>query len=82
MAAGADKKNANIKWFRDHLGELLSDARLRGKFVVVHDESVKASFDSFNSALREAVTKFPSSEFVVQQVIEDTATINYLRAAL
>jgi hypothetical protein len=82
MAATATKKEANIQWFRGHLGTLLADVRLKGKFVVVHDMEVKSKFDTFETALREAISKYPADEFAIQQVIEDNATINYLRAAI
>jgi hypothetical protein len=78
----SDQKAANIQFFRSELPKLLSNALLRGKFVVVHNEEVRASFDTFDAALRHAVANFPADEFIIQRVIEDTATINYLRPAI
>lgn len=78
----ADKKLMNIEFFRAQLPTLLGNPLLRGKFVVVHDQQVKQSFDTFDSALRFAVSQFPSDEFVIQQVVDDNEAINFLRAAI
>jgi len=75
-------KEDNIQAFRSKLPELLTNPLLRGKFVVVHAKEVKASFDTFDAALRHAVANYPTTEFIVQRVIEDSATINYLRPAI
>lgn len=77
-----DKKQMNIEFFRAQLATLLANPLLRGKFLVVHDQQVKQSFDTFDSALRYAVSQFPPEEFIVQQVVEDNEVINFLRAAL
>jgi hypothetical protein len=78
----ADKKTENVQYFRSHLAELLQQPLLRGKFVVVHDKEVKASFDTFDAALRHAVASFPVTEFIIQQVVEENATVSFLSAAL
>lgn len=39
-----------------------------GKFVVFHDGQLQGSFDSFDSAAREAVKRFRDSPFLIRQV--------------
>ena len=39
-----------------------------GKFIVFHDGELQGSFDSFDSAAREAVKRFRDSPFLIRQV--------------
>jgi hypothetical protein len=78
----SDQKQVNIQFFRSELPKLLGNALLRGKFVVVHDKEVRATFDTFDAALRHAIAHFPPDEFIIQQVVEDNATVSFLSAAL
>jgi hypothetical protein len=73
---------ANVNAFRSALADLLTSPLTRGKFVVVHDQAVKGAFDTFDVALRAALSQFPAGEFIIQQVIEDSAVVNFLRAAV
>jgi hypothetical protein len=77
-----EKKNANVQFFRGRLPELVKDPILRGKFVVVHELAVKNAFDTFDGALRFALANFPEDEFIIQQVVADSDTVSFLRAAL
>jgi hypothetical protein len=77
-----EKKTANVQYFRSHLAELLGNPLLRGKFVVVYDETVKGAYDTFDVALRSALAQFPAEDFIIQQVIEDNSVVSFLRAAL
>ncbi len=81
MCAASEKKRGNIDWFVANRDKLLTDQRLRNKFVVIHDLEVKSSFDTFDAALRAALATLPADEFAIQQVVEENATINFLRAA-
>jgi hypothetical protein len=76
----ADKKSENIQFFRTQLPELLKNQFLRGKFVVVYSQQVQGAFDTFEAALKNAIATYPADEFIVQQVIEDSAMVSFLRA--
>ncbi len=39
-----------------------------GKFVIFYDGQLQGSFDSFDSAAREAVKRFRDSPFLIRQV--------------
>jgi hypothetical protein len=78
----SDPKTINVQFFRSKLPELLANPLLNGKFVVLHSEAVKASFDTFDAALRHAVATFPADEFIIQQVVDDNATVSFLSTAL
>lgn len=74
----AATKAANVEFFRSKLGEYLENPLLRGKFVVVHDQQLRGSYDRFDVALRYAVAAFPPDEFIVQQVVADNATVSFI----
>ena len=61
---------------------MLSDPLKTGKFVVIHNQSVKYIADSFQSALKFALENFSPDEFIVQQNIDETNFINYLSRAV
>jgi hypothetical protein len=82
MPENQEKKEANIAWFRANLGELVKNTLMQGKFVVVYNKAIVASFDTFDAALREAVAQFPADEFAIQQVVADNEVINLIRLAL
>jgi hypothetical protein len=77
----SDKKAPNIAFFRDNLSSWLKDEKLHNKFIVIHDRTVRGAFDTFNAALRDAVSRFPSDEFVIQQVIDASEVVNYIHCA-
>lgn len=77
-----EKKQANIDWFRNNLDRLVGDRLMHGKFVVVHNQSIVASHDTFEAALREALQTLPADEFAIQQVIGDSEVISFIRVAI
>ena len=76
-----DPKIANIEFFKAHLADFLADPLKRNKFVVIHAQSVKGTFDTFEAALQHAVAGYPAAEFVIQQVVDEREVINFIRAA-
>lgn len=78
----SDKKAENIAFFKENLPAWLADEKLRDKYVVIHDRKVRGAFDTFNAALRDAVLRFPSDEFVIQQVIDASEVVNFIHCAV
>lgn len=77
----SDAKATNIDYFRANVAEWLKDEKLRNKFVVIDSQTIRGSFDTFDAALRDAVARFPSADFVIQQIIDESEIINFIRAA-
>jgi hypothetical protein len=77
-----EKKQRNIKYFQQHLRELLADPLLKGKFVVISEEKVQSASDTFEGALSQAVARFPAEDFIVQQVVDESGQVNFLHGAL
>ncbi|HNW82990.1 MAG TPA: hypothetical protein PKG52_08885 [bacterium] len=71
-----------MNYFRRELPELAKNTLTKGKFLIIHSESVKGAFDTFEAALKEALSHYPQSEFVIQQAVSDEETVNFLFQAL
>ncbi len=44
------------------------EAHSMGKWVLIHDESIIGTYDSFDAAAKDAVTKFGRGPFLIRQV--------------
>lgn len=75
------KKQQNIQYFREHVKEFLESPYLKDKFAIIYDGKIQATADTFEAALNEAVSKFPADEFIVQQVVDESAQNNFLFGA-
>ncbi len=76
------KQKENIDFFNSKLNELLKDPILRNKFLIIYNKEIKGSYDSFETAIKYAATQFPKDEFIIQQVISDNDTNNFLYSAI
>ena len=81
MANSQTPKDKNLKFFEKELLRLLGDVAYKNKFVVIHGEAIKGTYDTFETALSFAVANFPAQEFVIQRVIGQGEQIDFLRAA-
>lgn len=81
----SDIQEKNIAFFKENLNELIKNPLYKHKFAIVHDSEVRGlfdTFDTFDKALSDAVSKFPVNEFIIQQVVSDEETINFIYSAL
>lgn len=72
----------NLNFFNEKLGELLKDPAYAQKFVVINNKKITAVFDTFSSALEFAISNYTQGEFVIQQVLDKSDQINFLRSAV
>lgn len=72
----------NLSFFKTKLPSLLADKLTASKFVVIHGNQVQHVADSFDNALKFAISHFPPNEFIVQQVIDEASTISFLYFAV
>ena len=54
----------------------------QGKFIVINNEQIKGSYDSFERALNFAVSNFSANDFIIQHTIDDKELINFIRSAI
>ncbi|MBI5698698.1 hypothetical protein HZC35_00085 [Candidatus Saganbacteria bacterium] len=76
------RKEENLNFFKSKLLELLSNPTYKDKYLVISNKEIKNVFDTFNSALEYAVATFPNEEFIIQQVVDETKVVNFIRAAV
>lgn len=72
----------NYDYFTSHLSEYLENRLLRNKFGVFFDEELQAVYDSFEAAFSEACAHYPMGEFIIQQLIDPSEIIGFLRSAV
>ena len=75
------EQERNYEFFRKELRELLSDPLKEGKYVIIHNETVKGFYDTFAAAYRVACSKF-TKDFIVQQIVDESKIVNYLSPAV
>lgn len=78
----SNAQKENLAFFKKELKNFLQNELYKGKFIIIHDKQVKGIFDTFEAAINFAVSKYPRNEFVIQQVIDESDTINFLFSAL
>ncbi len=78
----SDIQEKNLAFFKSVLNELIKNPLYKHKFAILYNCEVKGLFDTFDTALSEAVSKFPVNEFIIQQVVSDEETINFIYSAL
>ncbi len=71
----------NLEFFQKELPGLLTNVAYKGKYIVINAEEIKGAYDSFDLALNFAVANFPPSEFIIQQVIDESECINFICSA-
>lgn len=80
MLSAAQQKNYDF--FLKHLQEYLSSPILKGKFVQIFNEELTGAFDTFEAAYVDACAKLPLGEFIIQQVIDGSETVEFLWSAV
>jgi len=74
-------KQDNIQYFNQNISNWIKDPIMQNKFVVISNKEIKAQFDSFESALDYAVKKCDVNEFIIQQIIDEKTTNNFIISA-
>ena len=70
------------RFFKEHLGEYLANPQLNNKFVVVADCEVKGFHDTFAAAYESALSQLAPGTFIIQQVVDDNASVSFLATAV
>jgi hypothetical protein len=78
----SEKQKENITFFHENLETWAANPLYKLKFVVIVEKEMKGLFDTFDAALNDAVAKFPSGDYIIQQIISEQETVNFLYPAL
>ena len=77
-----EKQKENIAYFNENIEKLLADPLYNLKFVIISEKKIKGIFDTFDTALNEAAMKLSNGEYIIQQVISEKETVDFLYPAL
>ena len=75
-------QEVQYEYFREHLKEFLADRQLNNKFIVIADCEVKGSHDTFAAAYETALSQFAPGTFIIQQVVDENASVSFLATAV
>lgn len=78
----SEVQQKNYEFFTAHLPEYLKDKLLRNKFGVFYGEELRGVYDTFELAFSEACAQFPQGEFIIQQLIDSSEIVEFLRLAV
>jgi hypothetical protein len=56
----------DVQFFKSHLSEMMES--YPGRYVIIHDQRVVSTCDSFETALAEAAARYYPSPFLVQHI--------------
>ena len=77
-----DKQEKDMNFFNENIEKWVKDPLYRQKFAVISDEKITGLYDSFETALSNAVITFCAGEYIIQQILPENETINFLTPAL
>ena len=77
-----EKQRQDIAFFNENLETWADNPLYRLKFVVISEKELKGIYDTFEAALGAAVVAFNSGEYIIQQILPENETVNFLSPAL
>lgn len=77
-----EKQQQDILFFNKNLETWVNNPLYKLKFVIISGEELKGVYDSFETALGAAVVSFKNGEYIIQQILPEEETVNFLSPAL
>jgi hypothetical protein len=77
-----DKQKQDIAYFNENLETWASNPLYRLKFVVISGKELRGIYDTFEAALETAAMSYGSGEYIIQQILPENETVNFLSPAL
>jgi len=78
----AEKQKQDIEFFNEKIEEWAKNPFYNQKFVIISGKELRGFYDTFETALRIAAVNFGAGEYIIQQVLPDNKTVNFLSPAL
>jgi len=78
----SEKQKEAYNFFQQKLNDLVKNPLYKLKYVIIHENEIKGFFDTFDSALVQAVANYPQNDFIIQQVVSEDEVINFLYSAI
>ena len=77
-----EKQKQDIAFFDKNLETWAKNPLYKFKFVIISEEELKGIYDTFETALDNAIVSFKIGEFIIQQIILEDETVSFLYPAL
>lgn len=76
------KQMESYGYFKEKFEELYENPLYRYKFVVISGNALLGIFDTFQNAIRDAVGKYKTGDYIIQELIRDDERVNILSPAI
>jgi hypothetical protein len=78
----SQKQKESFAYFKEIFDELYNNPLYRYKFVLISGNSLLGIFDNYKNAIRHAVGKYRTGDYIVQELVKDDERVNFLYPAL
>jgi len=73
-------QDMDFKWFQENMKNLYK--QYSEQFLVISNQTIKFSEDSFDSALNKALETMKAGEFIIQQCTDENTVSHYYNMAV
>jgi nicotinic acid phosphoribosyltransferase len=77
-----EKQQEDIAYFNENLETWSQNPLYKLKFIIISGKELKGIYDTFEAALGAAVVAYGSGEYIIQQILPEDETVNFLSPAL
>jgi len=77
-----EEQKQDIAYFNENIETWAKNPLYRLKFVIISGKELKGIYDTFEAALGAAVVAYGSGEYIIQQILPEDETVNFLSPAL
>jgi hypothetical protein len=77
-----EAQKENLRYFQENLANFLANPLYKHKFAIISGKEITGIFDTFSNAIEEAASRFPQGEYVIQPIIGENESINFLYPAI
>ena len=77
-----EEQKQDIAFFNENLKIWVNGPLYRLKFVIISGKELKGMHDTFEAALGAAAMAYGNGKYIIQQILPESETINFLSPAL
>jgi len=77
-----ENQKKDIAFFNKNLDAWAGDPLYRMKYVVISGLKMTGTYDTFEAALESAVVAHGNGNYIIQQILPENETVNFLSPAL
>ena len=73
-----EEQKQDIVYFNENIDTWANNPLYKQKFGVISEKELKGIYDTFEAALGAAVVSCKSGEYIIQQILPEDETVNFL----